>query len=285
MIDSSEKLTPDLTKGKLLSDIGLTALVYDGIFQGTPVIIKQARNPSFAYIIQREHDFLRNPPNAIEHQLSDFGIPNNWKVRTRFVNVVPDAVTRAMYDKGVTVLEKVNGKTLTNPDESTNSQVPLKFHFGSIMGWVDMLRNLKKIDITMDSNIDSDLFLLPDLKTKTLHVIRVDCFPSPGSAGPSGIQRSLNVPYGESEMFTREQAIVDQVIDVLDMLYPRRRPYSDFMGPTIPTLKEGFRNGDVHDLETLFNTLKSGLQQVNWDDDFIKNGDNSKLDSWVGVIF
>ena len=61
-MDSQEQLGPDLIKGRLLSDIGGTALIYDGIFQDEPVVIKEARNLQFAPIIQKEHDFLLDPP-------------------------------------------------------------------------------------------------------------------------------------------------------------------------------------------------------------------------------
>ena len=126
-MDSFEKLTPDLLKGKLLSDIGGTALIYDGVFQGSPVVIKEARNYLTTPIIQQEHDFLLNPPEPIYHKLLDYGIPTDWNIRTRFVGLVPEAVTQPMYDRGITVLEKVNGKALVNSDEATNFQVPLKF--------------------------------------------------------------------------------------------------------------------------------------------------------------
>ena len=282
MMDSFEKITPDLTKGKLLSDIGGTARVYDGIFQGTPVVIKEARNLSVAPIIQSEHDFLLTTPGAIEHQLSNYGIPTDWTVRTRFVKVIPDAVTKAMYDKGVTVLEKIDGRALVNSDESINLGVPLKFHFGSIMGWIDMLRNLRKRDITMDSNIDSDLLLSPDLKTKTIHAVRIDCSPSPGGAEGLSI---LQLPNSQnwmrinrnSQRLTQEQVAVDQVISILNRLYPKGRQYSSFLGASIPALRGRFQEGDVHDSETLFNTLKSGLQRADWEDDFVKSGDNIRV--------
>lgn len=236
-------------------------------------------------MIQKEHDFLITPPiEPINATLKDYGIPSDWKIQTRFVQLINKAITPEMYKRGTIVLEKAQGKDLS----SEPTKIPFKFQFGALMGYIDMMRQLSKKNIALDSNIDTDLFIMPDVENHRLDVVRIDCMSSIDGANElSAMQspeywRKANI--GDRNL-TYEQLAVDQVIEITNMLYPKSNPTWNFLGSMIPALSGRFKEADINSAETLFDRFKDGLARANWNDDFVKNGDNSRLQKWVGGQF
>lgn len=239
-------------------------------------------------MIQREHDFLMSPPiGPVDANLTDYGIPSDWKVRTRFVQLINNAITPEMYKRGIIVLEKAQGKALSR-ESTTDQSLPFKFHFGALMGYIDMMHQLAKKNVALDSNIDTDLFVMPDASNRRLDVVRIDCMPSIGAANePSAMQapeywRKAN---RGGRNLNYEQLAVDQVIELTNMLYPKSNPTWNFLGSMIPALSGRFKEADINSAETLFDRMKGGFARANWNDDFVINGDNSRLQKWVGGQF
>ena len=240
-------------------------------------------------MIQREHDFLMSPPiGPIDASLKDYGIPSDWQVRKRFVQLINQAITPEMYKRGTIVLEKAQGKALSS-ESKTNNNIPFKFHFGALMGYIDMMRQLAKKNVALDSNIDTDLFMMPDIQNRRLDVVRIDCMPSAGGASEASMLPTPNAEnwrkLKKDGRLEYEQLAIDQVIDITNGLYPASNPTWKFLGSTIPALRGRFKDADIHNAETFFDRLKTGLLRANWQDDFVQEADNHRLQKWVGGQF
>ena len=288
---TEDLLSPGLIKGKLLSELGGTALIFDALYHGNPVVIKQAINERTIPFIQREHEFLTHPPfDSVDASFRDFGMPTNWKTYIKFVGEVSDAVSPVMLQKGVIVLEKVSGKTIFNDEENkVNLDVPLKFHFAAIMGWINTLRQLRQKGIVIDSNIDTDLFLNPDFQTKTLNLTKIDCMPSPGKPEDnSGVQSPISIFWARanngSQNLTFEQAAVDQIIQIISQKYIGKPQFS-FLGTRFDNLAKRFNEGMINDSESLLGYLERAMSFADWNNDFVSNGDDIHLRQWVGGTF
>lgn len=278
-----EGQSPGLIKMGLLSDLGGTSLVYDGLHKGQPVVIKKARaGKDIIPIIQSEYNFLLNPPDVtINANLSDYGIPTDWKVNVRLVRPIPGAVTDAMYKDGTIVLEKIEGKALLDKKGEGDQKIPIKFHFGAIIGWLYMLRKFKTLNITLDMNFDTDLLLSPDAKTKTLNVVRVDC---PPIAANKQIWMYSPLDEDRDKAISMEQFVIGHTLNRLYELYVEN-PHFGFIKGEIQTLVKGYKKGAIHDAETLYHALIEGIKRADWQDTFVKSNDNFCLMEWVGVEF
>jgi hypothetical protein len=268
-----EGLSSGLIKGSLLSkDIGGTAFIHDALYLGSPVVIKQARDEATIPLIQQEYAFLLDPPiKSVEAKFSDYGLPSDWTVQTRFVNLIPSAVTPSMFQKGIIVLEKLSGKSLIDKaGRSANLEIPPTLHFAAVMGWIDMLRRLNEHNISMDSNIDTDLLIVPDFSTKILNAVRIDCLPmisktaSESQSPLTAFWIHVNAGNQRSQNLTNEQNAVNQIIGVISMLYRPTQVEFSFLSPEIYALQQRFDEGMVSGAENLFGYLKRALAKLNW---------------------
>jgi hypothetical protein len=287
---SEEVLSPGLIKGRLLTESGGYARIFEGLYNGNPIVIKQAKSRDCILNIQKEHEFLLHPHDSVTAQFSDYGIPSDWRLHTRFINLIPEAVTPQMLQKGITVLEKVAGMPLSsNSDLVANMRLPRKFHFAAILGWVELMNKLKNTEnIALDTNIDTDLFMNPDVKYKILNVVRLDCEPLNGMATDFSKMRNPRsgfIPSTEnSHIMTNEQASIFQTIQSIVSMWPQEL-HRDFLDSSVTALSGRFRDGIIKDSETFFGQLKRITSRAKWDNPLIIESDNAHLRQWVGVTF
>lgn len=284
-------LTPGLMKNRLLTQIGSMGDVYTGSYNGQEVIIKQVKHPSAVAEIRKELRFLREHTEwSMVSPMTEYGIPlEGWSVKTHFIRPVDQAISQDMEEKGIIVVEPAKGKTLMENDESANFTLPFKFHFAAIMGWLHALKELKKENFTMDSNIDSDLFIEPDLTRRVLNVTKVDCVPiNPSDRSTSSINEPIPEAWRPNLIDRRfinlENNVTSQIIDSMSIMYTHT--FFEFLGRhTIQTLRPRFADGNIQDIDGLMSLLRNRLARVEWSDEAVVRGDNSRLRSWKDQAF
>lgn len=288
---TNESLAPGLTKNRLLTRIGSMGDVYSGLFNGQEVIIKQAKHPNAVAEVNKEIQFLREHTVwSMASRMSDYGIPlADWSVNTHFIHPVEQAITPEMESNGLIVLEPAKGKTLMDSNEQTNFTLPLKFHFAAIMGWLHSLRELKKEGITMDSNIDSDIFVEPDLNRKVLNVTKIDCVPvDPSDKSTSSFQDPIPTAWQShligGRFMNMEHNVTSQIIDAMTIMYSH--PFCEFLGQySIRTLRPRFKDGNIHDFDSLSALLTDKFSRAEWNEESVVNGDNARLRTWKNQSF
>ena len=280
MISEGISITPDLVKYSQLSE-GVSGRAYAGMFRNSPVVIKEALDPSWVQNIVKETKFLieNQKDMFVEKPIAQLGIPlQNWKVHAGLISPVIAAHTDEVIDKGVLVMKPADkGRIIMADYRRANQRIPMVFHFATWASWINLLQKLRlEKGVVMDSQVEDfalGVSVIP--KDRTLYVTKMDCLPAIATETIPGLNLG-------SEPATIEEAIVNQIVDEIDSMYGDLPPINEYFGNMVHQFSVMKKKRELRNLDLLGSLLKTHLEKIDWTDEFFTKGDKIRFHSWIG---